>query len=500
MSVTATGLGELLGMPDLSVQTAIRPGIPASAPDFRAIMTLKAAMPSKGLVPGAAVGLPSTGDGNPTTEDVQSAPVPGTVLDQTDESADMAFDLQLPAMPAQQSPAPGPKTPGARFAAIAARHLPVADAHPETPVTAQAETDGEVSDFVVDAESDTSETPSILPEPLQTQPAPLPAPPAAPLIVAAPTVAAEASQVSPDQVDAEPVSLAGQIQTTPNEETTGGAPGDKSAAPAAPLPQVADTEPGTDVETADPLPAASTNFPGVQATPHRQHPSVAASAARGEQRAVVEAAGKADPALSALIDRTDPETKTVPAPLREALPASQTAQDVLAAIHAPAAETRPQVADAAQGRLVSNEAVLDDLLIGNAVEDQWVDQLAADVETLVKGDHREARLHLKPRELGDLFIKLETTGNQAKVHFTVETAAAQGFISDAAPRLQSMMENRGVRLEETSVDVGSGRQDRGEQPRETPFDRAFGTRPRGTASQAETVRAIVRQTAIERFA
>lgn len=263
---------------------------------------------------------------------------------------------------------------------------------------------------------------------------------------------------------------------------------------------MADTEPGTDVETADPLPAASTNFPGVQATPHRQHPSVAASAARGEQRAVVEAAGKADPALSALIDRTDPETKTVPAPLREALPASQTAQDVLAAIHAPAAETRPQVADAAQGRLVSNEAVLDDLLIGNAVEDQWVDQLAADVETLVKGDHREARLHLKPRELGDLFIKLETTGNQAKVHFTVETAAAQGFISDAAPRLQSMMENRGVRLEETSVDVGSGRQDRGEQPRETPFDRAFGTRPRGTASQAETVRAIVRQTAIERFA
>ncbi len=101
-----------------------------------------------------------------------------------------------------------------------------------------------------------------------------------------------------------------------------------------------------------------------------------------------------------------------------------------------------------------HQQALEDLLIGNSVEDQWVDRLSSDVQTLISSDNREARLHLRPRELGDLSIRLETNGGQVKVHFTVETAAAQSFIADAAPRLQSMMENRGVRLEQTSVDVG----------------------------------------------
>lgn len=476
MSVTATGLGELLGKPDLSVQTAIRPGVPASVPDFLSIMALKAAPPAKGAVPGLPVGLPSAGDGNPTAESVQAVPEPGAAPDQTDEGADMAFDLQLPAMPAQQSPAPEPKTPSARFAAIAAQHRLAADAQPETDVAVPARD--------TDTESDTPETPVISPEVLAApQPAPLPVPPAAPVVVAAQTVA-EATTVSPDEVQAEPVAVPGRA--SPDD-----------AARAAALPQVANVAPDAEAEDAAPLPATNTNAPAVQ-TPVKQHPEMPTQAVR-EQRAAVEATEKADPALSALIDRTDPETKNTPAPLREALPASQTAQAVLAAIHNPASEARPQVADAARGQIVSN-AMLDDLLIGNAVEDQWVDQLAADVQTLVNGDRREAQLHLKPRELGDLFIRLETNGNQAKVHFTVETAAAQSFIADAAPRLQSMMESRGVHLEEASVDVGSGRQDRGEQPRETPTEPSFGGRPRGAASQAETLRAIVRQTAIERFA
>jgi flagellar hook-length control protein FliK len=482
-------------MPDLSVQTAIRPGIPATAPDFHSIMALKSASPAKGAVPGVAVGLPSAGDGNPTTEDAQAAPLPDAALSETNESADMAFDLQLPAMPAQQSPAPGPKTPGTRFAAIAARHHVAADAQPETPVVANPDTDTDGPAVDPETETDTADTPSIAPEALAApQPAPLPVPPAAPVVVAAPTAPAEAAAVSPDQAEAESVAVTGQAAPRPNGDPLNrGVPDDKSAAPAAPLPQVVNAEPDAETKTTAPLP------PAVSDVPARQHPAAPAQAMRGELRAAVEAAEKAGPTLSALADRTDPETPNMPAPLRETLPASQTAQAVLAAIHDPVS-ARPQAADAAQGQIVSNEAVLDDLLIGNAVADQWVDQLAADVETLVKGDHREARLHLKPRELGDLFIRLETNGNQAKVHFTVETAAAQGFIADAAPRLQSMMENRGVRLEEASVDVGGGRQDRGEQPRETAFEQPFSARPRGAASQAETIRAIVRQTAIERFA
>src|SRR3546814_17504086 len=104
----------------------------------------------------------------------------------------------------------------------------------------------------------------------------------------------------------------------------------------------------------------------------------------------------------------------------------------------------------------SSDLVMDDLLVGNAVEDQWVDRLSHDVQALIASDNREARLHLRPRELGDLSIKLEMQDGQAKVHFTVETAAAQSLIGDATPRLQAMLANRGVKLEHASVDVGGG--------------------------------------------
>jgi flagellar hook-length control protein FliK len=500
MSVNATGLGELLGMPDLSVQTAIRPGIPASVPDFLSIMAMKSAPLAKDAVPSLAVGLPSAGDGNPTTEDAQAAPLPGAAIDQTDEGADMAFDLQLPAMPAQQSSVAGPKTPAARFPAIAARQLAAADAQVGSPATQTPETDAAVSACDTETEDDTAETPSISPGAIADR---LPVPPAAPVVVAAPVTGpaveveadadadAGATAASSGPVDAARVAVAGEAMPK-------GASSDDAAVPAPALPNVANAAPDAQADDAAPLPVTNTtaNAPAAPGDPAKPHP---AQTMHGELRAAIEAVEKGGHTLHTRDDRADPETQTVPAPLREAIPASQTAQAVLAAIHDPVS-ARPQVADAAQGQIVSNEAVLDDLLIGNAVEDQWVDQLAADVETLVKGDHREARLHLKPRELGDLFIRLETNGNQAKVHFTVETAAAQGFIADAAPRLQSMMENRGVRLEEASVDVGSGRQDRGEQPRETAFEQPLGARPRGAASQVETVRAIVRQTAIERFA
>lgn len=497
MSVNATGLGEMLAMPELSVQAAVRPGIPASAPDFLTIMALKAAPPAKGI----AVGLPSADDGNPTAEGAPPLVVPGADTTRTAESdVDMAFDLPLSAMPAPQPAASEPKVSGARFAAVAARHLAPADT--ETPVSATfANGEGDASgdadaETPVSAVADSEGNADVIAPPL-VQTVQLPVPPAVPV------ASAEAAVVAPGEPEAAPVADTARPLTVPRHAAPDPAPADAQDAPAGregvqPLPQ-------TTAETA-PSPA-NTSGAAVAAASATQRPALPMPpSARGDElRAAIETADEADPALRAFLrDRTDPETTAIPAPPREAA-ASQTAQGLLAAIHDAAPDARgPQVAQAAQGsaqgQAVEAEALLDDLFVGNAVEDEWVDRLAADVETLVSGDRREARLHLKPRELGDLFIRLETNGNQARVHFTVETAAAQGFIADAAPRLQSMMESRGVRLEEASVDVGGGRQDRGEPPRETPFGQPLGGRPRSAASQAETVRAIVRQTAIERFA
>lgn len=149
----------------------------------------------------------------------------------------------------------------------------------------------------------------------------------------------------------------------------------------------------------------------------------------------------------------------------------------------------------------AHQAMIEDLMIGNSVEDQWVDRLAQDVETLVSSDNREARLHLRPRELGDLSIRLEMQDGKARVHFTVDTAAAQSLIADAAPRLQAMMENRGFRLEQSSVDVGSGGSSAGQQGSggngrqdNQPFVKVPASELAGIA------RRVARQTGFERYA
>src|SRR3546814_5483223 len=71
---------------------------------------------------------------------------------------------------------------------------------------------------------------------------------------------------------------------------------------------------------------------------------------------------------------------------------------------------------------------MDELLVGNAVEDQWVDRLSHDVQALIASDNREARLHLRPRELGDLSIKLEMQDGQAKVRSEEHTSELQSLM------------------------------------------------------------------------
>ena len=124
MPVNSTGLNEIFTMPDVSVHSAIRPGNPASVPDFLKIMTMKAAKPGAQGVGGTSVGAPSVGDGNPTAavavakagsefaEDLQIA----------EDDTDMPLDLQIPAMlTPQERPVAAAKLPAADFAATAQR-------------------------------------------------------------------------------------------------------------------------------------------------------------------------------------------------------------------------------------------------------------------------------------------------------------------------------------------------------------------------------------------
>lgn len=110
---------------------------------------------------------------------------------------------------------------------------------------------------------------------------------------------------------------------------------------------------------------------------------------------------------------------------------------------------------------------LDDLMIADAVQDQWLDRLASDIQTMVQGDHKLANLKLMPENLGTLAIQIEMDQQQTNVRFTVESQAAQQAIAEATHKLVAIAEQNGVKLDQATVDLGQRRQQQQQQSERT---------------------------------
>ena len=81
----------------------------------------------------------------------------------------------------------------------------------------------------------------------------------------------------------------------------------------------------------------------------------------------------------------------------------------------------------------------------------WADELAGRVQLLVHNGASEARLQLKPAELGSLDIRIATEGDRAVVVFHVQHGAAREAIDAAMPRLREMLEQSGLQLAHAEV-------------------------------------------------
>ncbi|MDP5071280.1 MAG: flagellar hook-length control protein FliK, partial [Congregibacter sp.] len=94
-------------------------------------------------------------------------------------------------------------------------------------------------------------------------------------------------------------------------------------------------------------------------------------------------------------------------------------------------------------------------------------ELTARMKTLVRDGVREARLQLHPAELGRLQVTVITEGDQTRVAFTVENAAAREAIEQSLPRLKEMLEQSGLQLAQSDVGQqdpqGEARRGDGEQ-------------------------------------
>ncbi len=92
----------------------------------------------------------------------------------------------------------------------------------------------------------------------------------------------------------------------------------------------------------------------------------------------------------------------------------------------------------------------------------WPQKMIDRIEALRDdANANDTSIRLKPEALGRVDVSLKAHGDGAvSVRFAAETPATRALIADAAPQLQAAAEARGIRLTQTSVDLGAGQDSR----------------------------------------
>ncbi len=88
------------------------------------------------------------------------------------------------------------------------------------------------------------------------------------------------------------------------------------------------------------------------------------------------------------------------------------------------------------------------------------------VRVFVNNGLQEARLQLTPADLGRVQITINTEGDNARVVFVAETAAARDLLDQSMPRLREMLQQSGIQLAQGDVSDQTESQRRGEGPDE----------------------------------
>jgi hypothetical protein len=279
-----------------------------------------------------------------------------------------------------------------------------------------------------------------------------PAGPAAPVVMAARTMVADAIRagvrIDPVPLPAAPVLPLAPVALPANWQA--------QAAPvvalAGPVPLAAATPlpVATDAAPAAPLPAEEGIDAGRPVMPNRIHqqtaplPQPVPPAAPDPAAAPVFAAAVTAATLPTGKDR-DPATPT----------------DPLAAI-APAAAT-PSVAAVAPPS-GGERSPLD------LTQERWPQAMVAHIERLRDAaDAADTRIRLVPDALGAIDIGVRQEGETLHVHFTAAEAQTRSLLQEAQPRLAEAAEQRGLKLGQTSVgqnqaEAGSGQRQPQSQP------------------------------------
>lgn len=111
------------------------------------------------------------------------------------------------------------------------------------------------------------------------------------------------------------------------------------------------------------------------------------------------------------------------------------------------------------------------------------------VALMLRQGSSEARLQLKPPELGQVDIRIEVDGKEARVHLTAQQAQTREALEQLLPRLRESLAGQGVELSEAHVDHSggqfSGQRDEAPGDGEASSHDSHSAHSSGTAAEAD---------------
>ena len=218
--------------------------------------------------------------------------------------------------------------------------------------------------------------------------------------------------------------------------------------------------------TSLPVPPAETDIPGVVEVSFQ---ALAASDSDAIDELVAAGPGAAfavpEPAMKPQHKQDDRAAVEPPA---DARPAPISASADPAPVAAPLTPGAPRAAATADAIDLPAAA---GPLAGPAVQHPSVERLAQAVLNTIEKGGGEARIHLQPRELGDVIIHIRAHGDRVEVLVQAERKEAVNVIREHATDLSGLLGQRGLNLADLNVSLGMQQQNRGWEPTPLPNNR-----------------------------
>lgn len=99
----------------------------------------------------------------------------------------------------------------------------------------------------------------------------------------------------------------------------------------------------------------------------------------------------------------------------------------------------------------------------NALSEDFAADLGEHIEWQLGDGISEAKIELHPAELGALTVRIETQGDQARVHIVAAEAATRSLLTQALPQLRELLAGSGMNLARSQVESGGRRDDRSDE-------------------------------------